>query len=178
MDAIRNFASIIVGFFNGLRDGFTSSLQTASPYIEAFQQGLNTLSNALSRLFKFIKPVTDTLGKFIGWIAGEALQGAVATLGLLATAIGKIVDVITKLLDGIAKFGKAAWDFLVGLFGGSNNSATNYSAGAAAVSSYAAVSTATYSTRNTFNFNVTASQGMDTTTLARQIKHEFMMGTA
>lgn len=178
IDAVRNFASIIVGFFNGLRDGFTSSLQTAGPYIEVFQQGLNTLSNALSRLFKFIKPVTDTLGKFIGWIAGEALKGSLATLGLLADAIGKIVDVITKLLDGIAKFGKAAWDFLVGLFGGSNNSATNYSAGAAAVSSYAAVSTATYSTRNTFNFNVTASQGMDTTTLARQIKHEFMMGTA
>lgn len=178
VDVLRNMASVVVGFFDGLRDGFTSSLQNAEPYIKVFQDGLDTVANALSRVLKFIKPVTDFIGKLIGWVAGEALQGALVTLGLVAKAIGKIVDVIMDLLDSIAKFGQAAWNFLVGLFGGSNNSATNYSAGAAAVSSYAAVSTATYSTRNTFNFNVTASQGMDTTTLARQIKHEFMMGTA
>lgn len=178
VNGIRNMERVVVGVFNGLRDGFTSSLQNAEPYIKVFQDGLDTVSNALSRVFKFLKPVTDLLGKMIGWLAGEALQGALVTLGRVTKAIGKIVDVIMDLLDGIAKFGKAAWNFLVGLFGGSNNSATNYSAGAAAVSSYAAVSTATYSTRNTFNFNVTASQGMDTTTLARQIKHEFMMGTA
>lgn len=178
------FGQAVVDVFNmvfGFGESVIKGLLDVIPAGE-IMAWFESISNEISKIAEFLKPVTDFLGVVVGWVAGGVLKLLGALLSdILGSIVGLFEGVSTlfnKIKEGIEwindKGGKV-FDFVSGMFkGGKNNSlptGATYSSNVIEGSSYSTNSSVVA------NINVYGRSGQSATEIARAVKHEFLLGT-
>lgn len=143
------------------------------PIIDVFNQVIDAAKPA----FKWI---SNILGKIVGFILGEAaklfIKGLENAVKFISDLIQKITD-FTKWISGVGSGIVDSITKFLGLDSKSSDagySAVSYNAASASYANYSAIS----NSRNDVAINVYAQPGMDITSLARAVRHEFTVGTA
>lgn len=147
--------------------------------LAALWEQFKNLGKSLSDMLTFFKPLTDFLGKIIGWIVGESLKGIVDFITAFVKGINDFIDAIKVLLDVSSNIGKGVMDWISGLLGlNGSGSGASYGGASSYYSAYSgAVTNSSTSTTNNVNVNVSAPQGVDVNSLARAVVHEINLGT-
>lgn len=143
------------------------------PIIDVFNQVIDAAKPA----FKWI---SNILGKIVGFILGEAAKLFIKGLENAVKFISDLIQKITDFTKWISGVGSGIVDSITKFLGldskssGASYSAVSYNAASASYANYSAIS----NSRNDVAINVYAQPGMDITSLARAVRHEFTVGTA
>lgn len=146
------------------------------------------LGKALQTVFKFLKPVTDLLGKIIGWVTSGIFAGFVVAFQSVIEVINDVFSalesVIKSIIDLTSGVGNAIWSVISAIFenfsddfGGASSNFSNFSNVSSfsdSVSNYSAI-TSNVSKINNINVNVN-SNSQSATDLARIVAHEVANG--
>lgn len=186
---IKSVGEYLGNFFDGV---FKSILDTLG------DNPLGGLLDALGELHKAMQPAIDLfnqflevakpifnvianiVGKIVGFVAGRFIKS-------LVDGITDVVKILTWIIEKITGFGKWLGEVGSGIVGtitkflgldskssNASYSAVSYNAASASYANYSAIS----NSRNDVAINVYAQPGMDITSLARAVRHEFTVGTA
>lgn len=158
---------------DGLIKAMDDLHEKMQPIIDVFNQVIDAAKPA----FKWI---SNILGKIVGFILGEAaklfIKGLENAVKFISDLIQKITD-FTKWISGVSSGIVDSITKFLGLDSKSSDagySAVSYNAASASYANYSAIS----NSRNDVAINVYAQPGMDITSLARAVRHEFTVGTA
>ena len=172
--ALKQFTETLGG--NPL-EGVNKALDDLHKNLQPVIDNFNNFLDAAKPAFKVI---ADIIGKVVGFALGSAIK-------LLLWGIEKVVNLISWLVKKIREFGEWIGGLTGGIVGtiakflgldskssGASYSAVSYNAASASYANYSAIS----NNRNDVAINVYAQPGMDITSLARAVRHEFTVGTA
>ena len=157
----------------GLLDALGELHKAMQPAIDLFNQFLEVAK-------PIFNVIANIVGKIVGFVAGQFIKS-------LLDGIKDVVKVLTWIIEKITGFGKWLGEVGSGIVGtitkflgldskssGASYSAVSYNAASASYANYSAIS----NRRNDVAINVYAQPGMDITSLARAVRHEFTVGTA
>lgn len=172
--ALKQFTETLGG--NPL-EGVNKALDDLHKNLQPVIDNFNNFLDAAKPAFKVI---ADIIGKVVGFALGSAIK-------LLLWGIEKVVNLISWLVKKIREFGEWIGGVSAGIINtissflgldskssGASYSAVSYNAASASYANYSAIS----NSRNDVAINVYAQPGMDITSLARAVRHEFTVGTA
>lgn len=157
----------------GLLDALGELHKAMQPAIALFNQFLEVAK-------PIFNVIANIVGKIVGFVAGQFIKS-------LIDGIKDVVKILTWIIEKITGFGKWLGEVGSGIVGtitkflgldskssGASYSAVSYNAASASYANYSAIS----NSRNDVAINVYAQPGMDITSLARAVRHEFTVGTA
>ena len=157
----------------GLLDALGELHKAMQPAIDLFNQFLEVAK-------PIFNVIANIVGKIVGFVAGQFIKS-------LIDGIKDVVKILTWIIEKITGFGKWLGEVGSGIVGtitkflgldskssGASYSAVSYNAASASYANYSAIS----NSRNDVAINVYAQPGMDITSLARAVRHEFTVGTA
>lgn len=157
----------------GLLDALGELHKAMQPAIDLFNQFLEVAK-------PIFNVIANIVGKIVGFVAGQFIKS-------LLDGIKDVVKILTWIIEKITGFGKWLGEVGSGIVGtitkflgldsqstGASYSAVSYNAASASYANYSAVT----NSRNDVAINVYAQAGMDITSLARAVRHEFTVGTA
>lgn len=157
----------------GLLDALGELHKAMQPAIDLFNQFLEVAK-------PIFNVIANIVGKIVGFVAGRFIK-------LLIDGIKDVVKILTWIIEKITGFGKWLGEVGSGIVGtitkflgldskssDASYSAVSYNAASASYANYSAIS----NSRNDVAINVYAQPGMDITSLARAVRHEFTVGTA
>lgn len=157
----------------GLLDALGELHKAMQPAIDLFNQFLEVAK-------PIFNVIANIVGKIVGFVAGRFIKS-------LVDGITDVVKILTWIIEKITGFGKWLGEVGSGIVGtitkflgldskssGASYSAVSYNAASASYANYSAIS----NSRNDVAINVYAQPGMDITSLARAVRHEFTVGTA
>lgn len=157
----------------GLLDALGELHKAMQPAIDLFNQFLEVAK-------PIFNVIANIVGKIVGFVAGRFIKS-------LVDGITDVVKILTWIIEKITGFGKWLGEVGSGIVGtitkflgldskssGAGYSAVSYNAASASYANYSAIS----NSRNDVAINVYAQPGMDITSLARAVRHEFTVGTA
>ena len=157
----------------GLLDALNELHRAMQPAIDLFNQFLEVAK-------PIFNVIANIVGKIVGFVAGRFIKS-------LVDGITDVVKILTWIIEKITGFGKWLGEVGSGIVGtitkflgldskssDASYSAVSYNAASASYANYSAIS----NSRNDVAINVYAQPGMDITSLARAVRHEFTVGTA
>lgn len=157
----------------GLLDALGELHKAMQPAIDLFNQFLEVAK-------PIFNVIANIVGKIVGFVAGRFIKS-------LVDGITDVVKILTWIIEKITGFGKWLGEVGSGIVGtitkflgldskssDASYSAVSYNAASASYANYSAIS----NNRNDVAINVYAQPGMDITSLARAVRHEFTVGTA
>lgn len=157
----------------GLLDALGELHKAMQPAIDLFNQFLEVAK-------PIFNVIANIVGKIVGFVAGQFIKS-------LLDGITDVVKILTWIIEKITGFGKWLGEVGSGIVGtitkflgldskssDASYSAVSYNAASASYANYSAIS----NSRNDVAINVYAQPGMDITSLARAVRHEFTVGTA
>lgn len=157
----------------GLLDALGELHKAMQPAIDLFNQFLEVAK-------PIFNVIANIVGKIVGFVAGRFIKS-------LVDGITDVVKILTWIIEKITGFGKWLGEVGSGIVGtitkflgldskssDASYSAVSYNAASASYANYSAIS----NSRNDVAINVYAQPGMDITSLARAVRHEFTVGTA
>lgn len=181
-EAVGNFFDgIFKSFLDTLGDNPLGGLLDALGELhKAMQPAIDLFNQFLEVAKPIFNVIANIVGKIVGFVAGRFIKS-------LLDGIKDVVKVLTWIIEKITGFGKWLGEVGSGIVGtitkflgldskssGASYSAVSYNAASASYANYSAIS----NRRNDVAINVYAQPGMDITSLARAVRHEFTVGTA
>lgn len=179
-DALGKMIDVVKSFLDKALEPIQDSLDylKETGVLDWMWDAVGELGKQFGRLMELVKPVTDFLGWLAGAVLGKALEGAAESIGLVAKAVGSLVGWLVDMVEAIGKLGSDIFNWVKDTFFGSADGASHDGAQYASYSNYASASTINNNSSNAVHININPAQGMDVTSLARQIRHEVELGLA
>lgn len=174
IDTVKGFLENV---FKPIREAIDSLNESGA--LDELMEAFKGLGEALAKIFEYIKPITDFVGKLIGMAIGDFITGLVVLLKPLVEILKKIFEFVSGLAEGVGSAFSWLSDKVGNLFNGSANSYSNAPANYStySVGNYATSANYNTATNNTVHINISGGNGSPLD-IARMVRREFELGTA